>query len=153
MTNTNCLRGIQCPNCENEDRFRIAGTTIFTVTDDGTDDYGDIEWDDASFAGCPECGRHGTLRDFRTVPLPAANVEVELAKRPYSVLLLYPEYANDGGAETYYAFVEAPDPRAAVALARRQALAAQVGVIFPPEDFIPLLVTEGHHYGQPMSND
>jgi hypothetical protein len=22
-----------------------------------------------------------------------------------------------------------------------------------PNDFTPLLVTEGHHYGQPMSND
>jgi hypothetical protein len=76
-----------------------------------------------------------------------------VASRPYSVLLLYPEYANDGGTETYYTFVEAPDPAAAVALARQQALAAQEGVIFPAADFAPLLVTEGHHYGQPMSND
>ena len=29
------------------------------------------------------------------------------AKKPYSVLLLYPDYANDSGTETYYAFVEA----------------------------------------------
>ena len=32
------------------------------------------------------------------------------AKKPYSVLLLYPDYANDGGTETYYAFVEARTP-------------------------------------------
>ena len=81
---------------------------------------------------------------------PAAS---DPSKKPYSVLLLYPDYANDGGTETYYAWVEAPDPLAAIALARRQALAVQVGVVFPPDDFVPLLVTEGHHYGQPMSND
>lgn len=75
------------------------------------------------------------------------------ARKPYSVLLLYPDYANDGGTETYYAWVEAPDPLAAIALARRQAFAAQVGVVFPPDDFAVLLVTEGHHYGLPMSHD
>ena len=81
---------------------------------------------------------------------PAAS---DPAIKPFSVLLLYPDYANDGGTETYYAWVEASDPIGAVAVARRQALAAQEGVIFPPDDFAPLLVTEGHHYGQPMSND
>jgi hypothetical protein len=74
------------------------------------------------------------------------------ANKPYSVLLLYPDYANDSGSETYYAFVEASDPIDAVALAQRQAFAAQMGVIFPPGDFAPLLVTQGHHYGQPLFN-
>ena len=32
------------------------------------------------------------------------------ATKPYSVLLLYPDYANDSGTETYYAFVEASRP-------------------------------------------
>jgi hypothetical protein len=64
MTNTNCLENIKCPDCRNEKSFRIAGTTIFTVTDDGTEDYGDIEWDDDSYAECTACHRHGTLRDF-----------------------------------------------------------------------------------------
>jgi hypothetical protein len=81
------------------------------------------------------------------------SAESDPAKKPYSVLLLYPDYANDGGNETYYAWVEAPDPVTAVAVARRQAFAAQEGVIFPPDDFAPLLVTEGHHYGQLISND
>jgi len=35
--------------------------------------------------------------------------------RPYSVLLLYPDYANDSGTETYYAFVDATGPIEAVA--------------------------------------
>ena len=70
MTNTNCLEGIKCPACGNEDRFRIAGTTVFIVTDEGTEDHGDIEWDDDSYADCPECFRHGTLKDFRAKPAP-----------------------------------------------------------------------------------
>ena len=66
MTNTNCLKNIKCPDCGNEDRLRIAAMAVFMVTDDGTDDYGDVEWGDDSYAECPECHRHGTLKDFRT---------------------------------------------------------------------------------------
>lgn len=65
MTNTNCLEGIQCPQCGSEDRFRIAATSIFTVTDDGTEDHGDVEWDDDSHAECAACRHRGTLKDFR----------------------------------------------------------------------------------------
>jgi hypothetical protein len=64
MTNTNCLAHIKCPGCGNEDRFRIAATSMFTVTDDGTHDYGDVEWDDDSYTECTQCYRHGTLKDF-----------------------------------------------------------------------------------------
>jgi hypothetical protein len=74
------------------------------------------------------------------------------AATPYSVLLLYPDYASrQYGEETYYAFVTAADPIEAVANAQAQAVAAQEGVeIDDPEDFAPLLVTLGHHYGQPL---
>jgi hypothetical protein len=80
---------------------------------------------------------------------PAASGPVQ---SPYSVLLLYPDYANDGGTETYYAFVTAADPIAAVAEAQRQAAAAQDGIDIEPEDFAPLLVTQGHQYGEPLFN-
>lgn len=70
MTNTNCLEGIRCPQCGNEERFRIAATSLFTVTDDGTDDYADVHWDDSSYADCPECGLHGTLKVFQVKPAP-----------------------------------------------------------------------------------
>jgi hypothetical protein len=73
-------------------------------------------------------------------------------KKPYSVLLLYPDYANDSGTETYYAFVEAVDPIEAVALAQRQAVASQDGVDGDPEDFAPLLVTPGHNYSEALFN-
>lgn len=151
MTNINCLEGVKCPACGNEDRLLIASHVIAEVTDDGADVaspmYGTgFEWDDGSYARCPECDREGTLRDFRDVPpTPTEN-------RPYSVLLLYPDYANDGGSETYYAWVEAPDAAGAVTVARRQALDAQEGLIFPPDDFTPLLVIEGRHRGEPLDN-
>jgi hypothetical protein len=71
---------------------------------------------------------------------------------PWSVLLLYPDYASDSGTETFYAFVTATDPIKAVALAQRQAAEAQDGAEIEPDDFAPLLVTEGHHASQPLFN-
>jgi hypothetical protein len=68
MTNINCLENIQCPACGNEESFRIAATAVFTVTDDGTDDYTDVQWADDSYAECAECHRQGTLKDFRVSP-------------------------------------------------------------------------------------
>ena len=72
--------------------------------------------------------------------------------KPYSVLLLYPDYANDSGTETYYAFVEAADAIAAVALAQQQACTQQSSEFDDPLDYAPLLVTEGHHTSQPLFN-
>lgn len=82
----------------------------------------------------------------------APNAESPSGQRPYSVLLLYPDYANDSGMETYYAFVEALNPLEAVAMAQRQAVTAQQGVDGDPDDFAPLLVTPGHNYGEPLFN-
>ena len=73
-------------------------------------------------------------------------------QNPYSVLLLYPDYANDSGYETYYALVEAADPDEAVAAAQREAAAAQEGIEIEPDDFHPLLVTPGHHDSEPLFN-
>ena len=71
MTNTNCLENIKCPACGNEDSFRIAAKTVAIVTDDGTEDHGDMQWDDSSYAECSECHRHGTLKDFRAIDIDA----------------------------------------------------------------------------------
>lgn len=71
-------------------------------------------------------------------------------EKPFSVLLLYPDYANDGGSETYYAFVAAAGPIEAVSAAQMQAAAAQQGIEIEPEDFAPLLVMGGHRYGEAL---
>ena len=84
--------------------------------------------------------------------IPSVAAAVDPIEMPYSVLLLYPDYANDGGTETFYAFVAASDPLVAVAQAQRQAAAAQEGAEIEPDVFAPLLVTQGHHYGEPLFN-
>jgi hypothetical protein len=73
-------------------------------------------------------------------------------QNPYSVLLLYPDYADDTGYETYYALVEAADVDEAVAAARREAADAQEGIEIEPDDFHPLLVTSGHHDSEALFN-
>ncbi|MGO9468042.1 MAG: hypothetical protein ACLQVF_28245 [Isosphaeraceae bacterium] len=119
MTNTNCLENIKCPVCGNEDSFRIVARSMATVTDDGVEDHTEMEWDEASYAECSECCRHGSLKDFTAcvsvavpsrLPTDTGLPADGSAKKPYSALLHYPDHVNDGGTETYYAFVEAPDP-------------------------------------------
>ena len=63
--NTNCLEGMKCPACGSREPFRIQMTSIFTIYDDGTDEYGDTEWDDESYCDCVACEHSGTVRDFR----------------------------------------------------------------------------------------
>jgi hypothetical protein len=73
MTNSNCLEGIRCPKCGQEDRFMIAAKIIADVTDGGADvaspKYGNgFEWDEASYCRCPECDFEGKLKDFHEKP-------------------------------------------------------------------------------------
>lgn len=68
MTNTNCLEGIRCPKCGQEDRFLIMGGAQFEVTDDGSEDVGDHEWDDQSSTRCPGCSHAAPLKDFYVNP-------------------------------------------------------------------------------------
>lgn len=70
MTNTNCLEGVRCPACGQDDRFIITATVDCEVTDDGTsaDDGGHYDWDVDSPCRCPECGCHGKLHEFRILP-------------------------------------------------------------------------------------
>lgn len=65
MTNGNCLAGVRCPRCEQEERFRITALVTCEVTDDGSEAGGDHVWDGASATFCPEWGHAGPLREFR----------------------------------------------------------------------------------------
>lgn len=64
--NVNCLEHFRCPECRQADEFRIEASTVFEVTDDGTGDHGDVEWDNASWMLCPRCEKEGPLSSFRT---------------------------------------------------------------------------------------
>lgn len=64
MANTNCLEGIRCPKCLQEDRFRISGETIFDVNDSGSEADGAHEWGDESYTWCTGCDAEGPLAEF-----------------------------------------------------------------------------------------
>lgn len=64
MANTNCLKGIRCPKCLQEDQFQVEGTCMFDVTDQGSEANGDHEWDGTSVTTCVECGHTANMSDF-----------------------------------------------------------------------------------------
>jgi hypothetical protein len=68
MSNSNCLDGLRCPRCGQEDRLDIVARVMCRVTDDGSEPFGDHDWDDDSVAVCPGCGCDGRLGDFRVRP-------------------------------------------------------------------------------------
>ena len=65
MANENCLRNIACPKCGHERKFSIVASAVFVVTDDGTDEFQNVEWNDDSEIQCGDCGLFGKVRDFR----------------------------------------------------------------------------------------
>ena len=64
--NVNCLEGVRCPKCGQEDTLRIEGRSVFEVIDDGTVSHADVEWCDDSWTLCPACEYEGKLGTFRT---------------------------------------------------------------------------------------
>lgn len=80
---------------------------------------------------------------------PGALPEPEL--KPFSVLLLYPDYLSDNyGEETYYAHVTALNADDAIKVAQTEAAKANTAEgeefdIRDAQSFAPLLVIEGHH--------
>lgn len=67
--------------------------------------------------------------------------------KPYSVLLLYPDYIADAYGETYYDFVLATCPKDAVKRARDRRIKTNDLSIEDFEDLAVQLVTEGHNKG------
>jgi hypothetical protein len=64
--------------------------------------------------------------------------------KPYTVVLLYPDYATDDyGADTYTTCVQAADRYAAAPLAQAEALSGNLGMVEDADDFRPILVLEG----------
>ncbi|MGC4089430.1 MAG: hypothetical protein QM756_16385 [Polyangiaceae bacterium] len=65
MSNTNCLRGVRCPECGNAETFYIEIPLVATVTDEGVQDVsGEHYWDEGSFARCAECDEGGLMSRF-----------------------------------------------------------------------------------------
>jgi len=68
MPNTNCLRGIQCPDCHSDGPFVITVETNVIMHDDGWIETtgGHDSWGDWSFIRCDSCGHHGIVSEFRS---------------------------------------------------------------------------------------
>ena len=64
MANENCLEGMKCPKCGNEDVFRISCEVVCKVTDEGAEGFGDTYWDDESWCYCSHCEKEGKVKDF-----------------------------------------------------------------------------------------
>ena len=64
--NTNCLEGIRCPECGQDEVFDIVVSTTVRVTDEGFDlaEYSSTEWDEYSSITCPDCEKSGEVADF-----------------------------------------------------------------------------------------
>ncbi len=65
MSNSNCLEGMACPECDYDKRFDITAITVATITDEGSDDHGDLEYDDTARCVCCGCGHVSTVGVFR----------------------------------------------------------------------------------------
>jgi hypothetical protein len=74
MPNENCLEGIKCPDCGQDQEFRIQANAVFVVTDSGTDSCSDVSWDEQSHILCSECERSGTVGEFSGAPKAKARV-------------------------------------------------------------------------------
>lgn len=71
MLNTNCLAGVACPACGQEDEFAITVTVQVLMQDEGTVEVpwkrdGELEYDDLSPAQCPVCDHGGLVGEFTT---------------------------------------------------------------------------------------
>jgi hypothetical protein len=70
MANTNCLAGIRCPECGSEGPFIIEVTQQVVMSDDGSEDYCPLHWDEESYMQCVECDFDGTAADFKEQETP-----------------------------------------------------------------------------------
>jgi hypothetical protein len=63
--------GLVCPKCGRGDRLSIAAVQWHDLLPDGTDNHGDVEWDDDSVAMCstPDCVWHGTVGQLKQLEM------------------------------------------------------------------------------------
>lgn len=70
--NENCLEDVACPECGYRDRFIIQATSSFIMQDDGTSEFGDVEYDGHNYIACESCGHDGKVSEFTIKGLDAA---------------------------------------------------------------------------------
>ena len=55
---------LACPKCGSDERLQVSLRSMADVTPDGTEPFGDHEWDNASFMRCAACGHAATVSNF-----------------------------------------------------------------------------------------
>ena len=63
--NTNVLQGVACPKCGYETQFLIETITMALMTDDGTEETYDTQWNDDSYCECKKCNHSAAVKEFR----------------------------------------------------------------------------------------
>ena len=58
------LFGLACPKCQDDACLSLVLTTWATLRADGTEPFGDHEWDEASPCVCKACDLSGVVADF-----------------------------------------------------------------------------------------
>jgi len=141
--NTNCLAGMRCPQCGNEDMLKIHVSGFVDMTDDGCDGFaGDIDFDGRSHCQCPQCGHADTVKGF-----------FGAKEATYTVILRYPAYITGGEEnETYIEAASAEDSVEATQKVQAMASKANGGDI-PPQEFVPLAVFAGDLAVERNAND
>lgn len=63
--NENCLIGLRCPKCGQEEPLQIRASTWVTMYDDSSGECTELDWDDSSEIICDGCNASGTVGEFR----------------------------------------------------------------------------------------
>lgn len=53
-----------CPQCGSDEHLSVELTTMAYMTPEGTDPFGDQEWDHNCYMRCINCGNDGTVCTF-----------------------------------------------------------------------------------------
>ena len=76
MTDMNDDFGLACPNCGQREALCIQMTCMTHVTANGSEPYGDHDWDGTSYCCCELCGHDGTVTDFTVTEDAGGSEEV-----------------------------------------------------------------------------
>ena len=64
MSSVRELYGMACPECGDDTQIHVVITSWATLSPDGTETYGDHDWDSAACCSCMACRFHGRVGDF-----------------------------------------------------------------------------------------
>ena len=72
-TSVQTLYGLCCPACGSDAFLQIWIETWADLSEDGTEPFGDHDWDNYSACRCANCGHHSAVERFRAKDGEAAS--------------------------------------------------------------------------------